>query len=335
MLNRFIFLALLSMTLILPAQAQTSAQTSARTPAKAGSYPSKPVRLIVPFPPGGGSDILARLITSKLSEQHKWTFIIDNKPGAGGTIGITEAVRMAPTGYDLVMGQKDNLVIGPWLFKNLPWDPTRDLVPIAHVAYTPVLIATSADSKFKTLNDVVVAARKAPGSINYGSPGNGTSIHLAAVLFEKAAGIQLMHIPYKGSSPALLDAIAGNVELLVSSVPSAMGQIKGGKLRPLAVTSAKRSSLLPDVPTVAELGFKNFDVTTWYGLFAPAGTPPAVVDTLNAAVNTLLGNAEVRAAIREQGAEPEAMSPAKFGAMIKGDYPRWKSIVETSGATNN
>jgi len=331
MLNRFISLALLSMTLILPAQAQTSA----RAPAKAGTYPSKPVRLIVPFPPGGGSDILARLITSKLSEQHKWTFIIDNKPGAGGTIGITEAVRMAPTGYDLVMGQKDNLVIGPWLFKNLPWDPTRDLVPIAHVAYTPVLIATSADSKFKTLNDVVVAARKAPGSINYGSPGNGTSIHLAAVLFEKAAGIQLMHIPYKGSSPALLDAIAGNVELLVSSVPSAMGQIKGGKLRPLAVTSAKRSSLLPDVPTVAELGFKNFDVTTWYGLFAPAGTPPAVVDTLNAAVNTLLGNAEVRAAIREQGAEPEAMTPAKFGAMIKTDYPRWKNIVETSGATNN
>ena len=327
MLKKILSIALILSVFGLPAHAQTSAKT--------GTYPSKPIRLIVPFPPGGGSDILARLITSRLSEQHKWVFTIDNKPGAGGTIGITEAVRMQPTGYDLVLGQKDNLVIGPWLFKNLPWDPTRDLVPVAHIAYTPVLISTSVDSKFKTLNDVVNAARKAPDAINYGSPGNGTSIHLAAELFEKAAGIKLMHVPYKGSNPALLDAIAGNVELLVSSVPSAMGQIKGGKLRPLAVTSAKRSSLLPDVPTIAELGYKNFDVTTWYGLLAPAGTPPEIVNALNAAVNQLLGKADIRAAIRDQGAEPEAMTPAKFGDMIKTDYPKWKSIVEASGASTN
>ena len=288
--------------------------------------------MIVPFPPAGGTDIMARLVTNKLTEQHKWNFVIENKPGAGGTIGITEAVKAAPSGYEMVMGQKDNLVIGPWLYKNLPWDPTRDLVPVAHVAYTPVLIATSVDSKFKTLKDVVDAARKAPGAINYGSPGYGTSIHLAAELFAKAAGIEIMHVAYKGSSPALLDAISGNVELLVSSVPSAIGQIKGGKLRPLAVTSAKRISLLPDVPAVAEFGYKDFDVTTWYGLLVPVGTPANVVTLFNTEINKLLANPEMQAAIKAQGAEPLAMSSEQFGKLIKTEYVQWKDIVAASGA---
>lgn len=304
-------------------------QALAQAPADA--YPSKPIRLIVPFPPAGGTDILARLIASKLSEQHKWVMVIENKPGAGGTIGISEAVKATPNGYEMVIGQKDNLAIGPWLYKGLRWDPTRDFVAVAHLAYTPVLIATGADSKYKSLADVVAAARKAPGNINYGSPGSGTSIHLAAELFEKAAGIELTHVPYKGSNPALLDAVAGNIDLLVSSVPSAMGQLKGGKLRALAVTSAKRSSLLPDVPTVAELGYKGFDVSTWYGLLVPAGTPAHVVTTLNAEVNKLLADPEVRAAIKAQGAEPEAMTMAKFAALIKADYAKWKGIVEASG----
>lgn len=307
-----------------------ASQAQAQTPAAA--YPTKPIRLIVPFPPGGGTDILSRLIATKLNEQLKWTVIADNRAGAGGTIGITEAVKAAPTGYDLVMGQKDNLVIGPWLYKNLPWDPTRDLVAVAHVAYTPVVIATSANSKFKTLADVIQAARSAPGKVSYGSPGNGTSIHLAGELFEKAANIQLSHIPYKGSNPAMMDALAGNVDLLVSSVPSAMSQIKSGKLRPLAVTSAKRSSSMPDVPTVAESGFKDFDVSTWYGVLAPAGTPAQVVATLNAEVNKLLGSHEVRDAIHAQGAEPEAMTQAKFANLLKLDYAKWKGIVESSGA---
>lgn len=314
--------ALLMLAVVGQSQAQTQAE----------AYPSKPIHLIVPFPPAGGTDILARLIASKLAEQHKWIFVIDNKPGAGGTIGITEAVKSAPNGYEVVMGQKDNLVIGPWLYKNLRWDPTRDLVAVAHIAYTPVLIATGADSKYKSLNDVVAAARKSPGTINYGSPGSGTSIHLAAELFEKAAGIKLTHVPYKGSNPALLDAIAGNIDLLVSSVPSAVGQLKGGKLRALAVTSAKRSSLLPEVPTVAELGFKGFDVSTWYGLLVPAGTSAPLVSTLNAEVNKLLADPEVRAAIKAQGAEPEAMTPANFAALIRNDYLKWKAIVEASGA---
>ncbi|MBO9678325.1 MAG: tripartite tricarboxylate transporter substrate binding protein [Acidovorax sp.] len=305
----------------------------AQTAAPAAAYPgAKPVRLIVPFPPGGGTDILARLVATKLTEVNKWTVVPDNKAGAGGTIGITEATKAAPTGYDIVMGQKDNLVIGPWLYKNLPWDPTKDLVAVAHVAYTPVVIATSSNSKFKTLADVVAAARATPGKITYGSPGNGTSIHLAGDLFEKAAGVKLVHIPYKGSNPALMDALAGNVDLLVSSLPSAMGQIKAGKLRPLAVTSIKRSSSLPDVPTVAESGFKDFDVSTWYGVLAPAGTPASVVATLNTEINKLLAQADVKAAIHAQGAEPEAMTAAQFSTLLKTDYAKWKGIVEASGA---
>ncbi|WP_343593693.1 tripartite tricarboxylate transporter substrate binding protein [Paracidovorax wautersii] len=295
-------------------------------------YPTKPIRVIVPFPPGGGTDILARLVGTKLGETAHWTVVADNRAGAGGTLGITEAVKAAPTGYDIVMGQKDNLVIGPWLYKNLPWDPTRDLTPIAHVAYTPVLIATSAHSRFKTLADVVAAAKAKPGSITYGSPGNGTSIQLAGDLFEKAAGVKLVHVPYKGSSPALMDALSGNVDLLVSSVPSAMGQIKSGKLRPLAVTSAKRSSSLPDVPTVAESGYAGFDVSTWYGLLAPANTPAGVVNRIHAEVNKLLAMPDVKAAIQAQGAEPETMSVAQFGALIKADHAKWKGIVEASGA---
>jgi len=304
----------------------------AQAPAPAAAYPAKPIRLIVPFPPGGGTDILSRLVATKLTESAKWTVVADNRSGAGGTIGIGEAVKAAPTGYDLVMGQKDNLVIGPWLYKNLPWDPTKDLTAVAHVAYTPVVIATSANSKFKTLADVVAAAKAAPGTITYGSPGNGTSIHLAGDLFEKAAGIKLSHIPYKGSNPALMDALSGNVDLLMSSVPSAMAQIKSGKLRPLAVTSAKRSSSMPEVPTVSESGFKDFDVSTWYGVFAPAGTPATVVNVVNAEINKLLATPEMKAAIHAQGAEPEAMSSAQFNTLLKTDYAKWKGIVEASGA---
>ncbi|MBS0291327.1 MAG: tripartite tricarboxylate transporter substrate binding protein [Proteobacteria bacterium] len=306
--------------------------TTVHAQGAAPAYPSKPIRMIVPFPPGGGTDILARLVSSKLAETLKWTVVADNRPGAGGTIGISEAVKAAPTGYELVMGQKDNLVIGPWLYKNLPWDPTRDLTAVAHVAWTPVIIATSANSRYKTLADVVAAAKAAPGTITYGSPGNGTSIHLAGDLFGKAAGITLSHVPYKGSNPALMDALAGNVDLLVSSLPSAMGQIKSGKLHPLAVTSAKRSSSLPDVPTVAESGFKGFDVSTWYGVLAPAGTPAAVVHTLNTEINKLLAQPDVKAAIHGQGAEPQAMTPEQFAALIKTEYQQWKGIVEASGA---
>ncbi len=306
--------------------------TPAPVLAQNAAYPAKPIRLVIPFPPGGGTDILSRLVANKLSDAYKWNVVPENKAGAGGTIGITEAVKGAPTGYDMVMGQKDNLVVAPWLYGNLPWDPTKDLVPVAHVAYTPVVIATASNSKFKTLADVVAAAKAAPDTITYGSPGNGTTIHLAGHLFEKAAKIDIRHIPYKGSNPALMDALSGNVDLLVSSIPSAIAQIKAGKLRALAVTSASRSTSLPDVPTVAESGYKDFDVSTWYGLFMPAGTPAPVVALVNSKVNELLAQPEFTAAIHAQGAEPLAMKPEQLGSLLKTDYAKWKGIVQASGA---
>ncbi|HRM54117.1 MAG TPA: tripartite tricarboxylate transporter substrate binding protein [Ottowia sp.] len=301
------------------------------TAAHAQTYPEKPIRMVIPFPPGGGTDILGRLVAQKLTESNKWTIVPDNKAGAGGTLGITEAAKGKPDGYDMVMGQKDNLVVGPWMYKSLPWNPVKDFTAVAHVAWSPVIIATSANSKYKTLADVVAAAKAAPDTITYGSPGNGTTIHLAGDQFEKAAGIKLRHIPYKGSNPALMDALAGNVDLLVSSVPSAMAQVKAGKLRPLAVTSAKRSTSLPDVPTVAESGFKGFDMSTWYGLLMPAGTPVAVVTQMNGAVNKLLATPEMQKAIQDQGAEPLAMTPEAFTQQLQRDYQGMEKIVRDAG----
>ena len=302
------------------------------TAAHAQGYPdNRPIRLVIPFPPGGGTDILGRLVAQKLTEASGWTIVPDNKAGAGGTLGITEAAKGKPDGHDMVMGQKDNLVVGPWLYKGLPWNPTKDFVAVAHVAWSPVIIATSAGSKYKTLADVVAAAKAAPDSITYGSPGNGTTIHLAGDQFGKAAGIQLRHVPYKGSNPALMDALAGNVDLLVSSVPSAMAQVKAGKLRPLAVTSARRSSSLPDVPTVAESGYKGFDMSTWYGLLMPAGAPRPVVTQVNAAVNKLLATPEMQKAIQDQGAEPQAMSPEAFAQQLQRDYQGMEKIVRDAG----
>jgi tripartite-type tricarboxylate transporter receptor subunit TctC len=300
--------------------------------AQAQSYPSKPIHMIVPFPPGGGTDILSRLVANKLTDVSHWTVVADNRAGAGGTIGIAEAVRAAPTGYEMVMGQKDNMVVAPWLYKNLSYDPTKDLTAVAHVAYTPVVIVTRSESKFKTLADVVDAARKAPDTITYGSPGNGTTIHLAGEIFNTAANIKMRHVPYKGSNAAMMDALAGNVDLMVSSLPSAMGQIKSGKLRPLAVTSLRRSSSLPDVPSVAELGYKDFDVSTWYGLFMPAGTPKDIVAKVNAEVNRLLATPEMKAAIIAQGAEPQSMTPEQLETLLKSDYQKWRGIVQASGA---
>ncbi|WP_234193286.1 Bug family tripartite tricarboxylate transporter substrate binding protein [Pseudacidovorax sp. NFM-22] len=296
-------------------------------------WPAKPIRLIVPFPPGGGTDILSRLVANKLTEVSKWTVVPDNRGGAGGTIGIAEAARAQPTGYDLVMGQKDNMVVAPWLYKNLSYDPVKDLTAVAHVAYTPVVIVVRSESRFKTLKDVVEAARAQPDAVTFGSPGNGTTIHLAGEIFKTAAKIQIRHVPYKGSNAAMMDVLAGNVDLLVSSLPSAIAQIKAGKLRPLAVTSAKRSTSLPDIPTVAELGYgKDFDVSTWYGIFAPAGTPKPVVDKVNAEVNKLLARPDVQAAIHEQGAEYQAMSTTEFATLVKDDVAKWKGIVQASGA---
>ncbi len=300
-------------------------------PATAQEWPDRPIRMIVPFPPGGGTDILARIVGNKLGESAKWTVVIDNRAGAGGTIGLAEAAKSNNGGYDIVMGQKDNVAVGPWLYKNLGYDPINDLIPVAHVAYTPIVFVTSKNSKFKTFADVIAAAKRAPDTITYGSPGNGTTIHLAGEMVGNAAGIKLRHIPYKGSSPAMVDAIAGVTDLMVSSVPSAMAQIKSGAVRALAVSSAKRSTSLPDVPTVAELGYPDVDVSTWYGIFMPANAPKIAVTRMNVEVNKLLATKAMRDAILEQGAEPLALSTDAFSSLVKTDVQRYKDIVIKAG----
>ena len=298
---------------------------------QAADYPTRPIRMVIPFPPGGGTDVLSRLVAQKLTDTKQWNIVPDNRGGAGGTLGITEAVRAKPDGYEMVMGQKDNLAVAPWLYKGLTWNPTKDLVAVSHVAYAPVLIATSAKSPYKSLADVVAAAKAKPDGVTYGSPGSGTTIHLAGDLFQKAAKVQIRHVPYKGSSPAIMDALSGNIDLIVSSIPSAMGQIKSGALRPLAVTSAKRSSSLPDVPTVAESGYPGFDVSTWYGVFMPAKADKAAVKTMHEAINAVLAQPETKKAIQEQGAEPLAMSQAEFSALMAKDYKAWEKIVHDAG----
>ncbi|SNT35537.1 Tripartite-type tricarboxylate transporter, receptor component TctC [Noviherbaspirillum humi] len=301
--------------------------------AHAQAWPTAPIKMIVPFPPGGGTDILARIVAARLAETNKWTVYAENRGGAGGTIGVAEAVKAAPNGYTVLMGQKDNMAVAPWLYKNLAYDPLRDAIPVAHVAYTPVVIVTSVNSRFKTLADVVNAARSAPGTISYGSPGSGTTIHLAGEAFNNAAHIKLMHVPYKGSNPAMIDVMSGNVDLALSSVPSAMSQIKAGKVRALAVTSAARSTSLPDVPTIAESGYKGFDVSTWYGLFLPAKAPKEVVTRLNQEVNKLLETPEMKNAIHAQGAEPQVMTPEKFSALLQKDHQEMRDVVKKAGLT--
>ena len=319
-------LAISTFSLLLAVPLQGAAQTAS------ASYPTKPIRMIVPFPPGGGTDILARIVGTRISDANKWTVVVDNKPGAGGTIGISEAVRQPATGYEMVMGQKDNLAVAPWLYK-VSYDPSKDLTAVAMVAESPLVIVTAATSPFRTMADVIAAAKAAPDTITYGSPGNGTTTHLVGEMFKMAAGIRISHVPYKGSNPAVIDTISGQVSMMVSSIPSAMAQVKAGKLRALAVTSARRSPTLPDVPTIAEsTSLKDFDVSSWYGIFMPAGTPADVVATMNGAINRQLALPEMKEAIHAQGAEARSMTPQAFSTLVRDDFNKWKGIVAASGA---
>jgi tripartite-type tricarboxylate transporter receptor subunit TctC len=279
------------------------------TSAQAQAYPAKPIRMITPFPPGGGTDYLARTVANKLTEFSKWTVVVDNRAGAGGTIGIAEAAKASALGYDVVMGQLDNLAVAPLLYKNLPYDVQRDLQPVALVADSPIILLTASSSPYQSLADVVAAAKAVPDSITFATAGSGTVSHLVAELFGLTAGIKMRHIPYKGSTPALIDVMGGQVGLLSSSIPSALAQVKSGKLRPLAVSSARRSPSLPDVPTIAESGYKDFNVGVWYGVFAPAGTPKPIVTALNAEINKVLMQPDVQQSIRSQGGDVNPTTP--------------------------
>jgi len=299
--------------------------------ALADAYPSKPVKLIVPFPPGGGTDLLARNVTNYLSTANKWTVVVDNRPGAGGNIGVDAAAKSAPDGYTLVMGQTSNLSISPSLYAKLNYDPVKDLEPVALVGSGPIAIVVRSDSPYKTLADLVNAAKAKPGSVTMATSGNGTVAHLTGVRLMTATGAKFEHIPYKGASGAVPDLLGGNVDFFMSSVPTVSGQIASGKIRALAVTSAKRSAILPNVPTVGET-VKGFEANTWFGILAPAKTPKAIIDTLNAAINKALQDPGVRKSIEGEGGEVLGGTPEQFAKLVKSDLAAWTTVVKASGA---
>jgi tripartite-type tricarboxylate transporter receptor subunit TctC len=297
----------------------------------AQAWPAKPIRIVVPFPAGGGTDLITREVTNKLAGSG-YTFIVDNKPGSGGNLGVDAASKSPADGYTLVMGQTSNLAINPTLYAKLPYDPVKNLTPVSLVASAPLVIVVGADSPYKTLADVVAAAKAKPGSLNFATSGNGTVAHLAAESFQRAAAIKLTHVPYKGAAQGATDVISGQVQLYVSSIPTLIGHIKGGKMRPIAVTSLKRVDDLPQVPTIAESGYQGFDAVTWFGILGPANLPKDVVAKLNTDINKALKDAELHKKLGDQGADVAGSTPEQFARLIRDDIARWGKIVKESGA---
>ena len=308
------------------------AATLASGGAFAQAWPAKPIRIVVPFPPGGGTDIIARETSQRVAKATGWTFVIDNKPGAGGNLGVDAAAKSPADGYTIVLGQTSNLAINPSLYAKLPYDPQKDLAPIVLVANAPLVLVTGMGTPYKTLADAANAAKARPGQVNFASPGNGTVAHLTSELFQKAAGVKTQHVPYKGAAQAMTDVISGTVDLYMSSVPTLLGHIKQGKVRALAVTSAARVDDLPQVPTINESGYKGFDAVTWFGLLAPAGTPREVIAKLNAEFNKALKQPELAKRLADEGADPAGGTPEQFAALIRDEIPRWGKVVKESGA---
>lgn len=300
--------------------------------AQADSWPAKPVRLVVPFPAGGGTDIVAREVSQKITGLTKWSFVIDNKPGSGGNLGIDNVAKSPADGYSLVIGQTSNLAINPSLYSKLPYDPINDLTPIGLIGNAPLLVVVATNSPYRNLSEVMADAKARPGVVNYATSGNGTVAHLATELLQREAGVKLTHIPYKGAAQGINDVIGGQVQLYVSSVPTLLGHIKNGKLRPLAITSAKRTDDLPQVPTVAESGYKGFEAVTWFGLLAPAKLGAATVTTLNTELNKALASPDLRKKLEDQGLDITPGTPTQFGQLIRTDIAKWGRVVKESGA---
>lgn len=301
------------------------------TGAMAQSYPGAAIRVVVPFPPGGGTDIIARGVTQKVTEMTGWTFVVENKPGAGGGLGMDAVAKAPADGHTLVLGQTNNIAINPALYAKLPYNPQKDLAPIGLLASAPMVIVVAKDSGFKNLADLVAAARAKPGGVNFASSGNGTVGHLTGEQLQRVAGMKFQHVPYKGANQALTDVMGGQVDIYISSVPTVLTHIKNGKLRALAATSAKRINDLPDTPTVSESGYQGFDAATWFGFLAPAGTPKDIVARLNDAFNKALKQPDLRKRIGDEGADVLGGTPEQFAKLISDDTARWGKIVKEVG----
>ena len=297
--------------------------------ALAQAYPSKPVRIIVPFAPGGGSDFTGRLIATKLSERIGSPFIVENRPGAGGNLGATEVVKAAPDGYTLLIISA-SYTVNPSVYK-LTFDPVNDITPIIQISGGPYVIAVHPSVPANSLAEFVEVAKKQPGKLAYGSSGNGSIMHVASEYFLDAAKIKVLHIPYKGTGPALQDTIGGQVQLVFGAIPTTLPHVKSGRLRALAVTTAKRVAAAPDLPTVAELGYPGYEVTNWHGLVGPRGLPKEVVERVNREINDLITSEDMKKHLAADGLEPAGGSPARFGEILKNEAARWAKVVQQAG----
>lgn len=293
----------------------------------AQDYPNKPVRIVVPYPPGGATDILARQISTRLGEQLGQSIVIDNRPGAGGGIGTAIVAKAAPDGYTIVFGNLGPNAINPSIYPNLSYDAEKDFAPICVVVNTPLILVVRPQSGIKTLGELIALGKAQPGKHFYGSVGIGAASHVASELFNIVAGTKFMHVPYKGSAPASLGAIAGEVTMYFGTGPEMTTHIKSGALRALAISTSSRSPAMPDLQTVAEAGLPGFAVDVWFGLLAPAGTPRPIVDKVNRAVGAVLQNPEMRNRLIEMNAVPAFNSPDEFSALIKSDIVKWGKVV--------
>ena len=298
----------------------------------AQAYPVKPIRLVVPFPPGGATDIHARAVAQKLTDAWGQSVIVDNRPGAGGNIGSELVAKAAPDGYTLEMGTVGTHAINASLYSKMPYDHVRDFAPVILVAGVPNVLVVNPGLPVNSVQELIAYAKANPGKLNFASSGSGTSIHLAGELFKVMAGVQMTHVPYKGSSPALQDLLGGQVQLMFDNLPPSLPHIKAGKLRALGVTSATRAPALPDVPTIAESGLPGFEASSWFGVLAPAGTPPAIIAKLNAEIAKWLDTPEAKEKMLALGANAAGGTPEDFAKHIAAETAKWAKVVKESGA---
>lgn len=296
------------------------------------NYPTKPIRFIVPYPPGGGTDIVSRLITTSLSERLGTQVIVDNRGGAGGTIGIAMAAKAPADGYTLVMGQTSNLSIGPALYRKLQYDALKDFAPVSLVDIAPLALSVSNKSTYKSVSELIAASKAKPAGLTFASPGNGTVAHLTGELLRGATKMNFVHVPYKGAAQAIPDLIAGRADFYISSLESAKPHMQAGTIRVLAITSQKRAPDAPEIPTIAEAGYKGFEAVTWWGVLAPAGTPNDVIKRLSDEIAAILKLPEVNKRLGGDGVPP---GPGEFAKLLKSDHEKWARIVKESGATVN